>query len=284
MPTTSAWHGGGTVAALTIDVDAHTPVLARGSHYATHTSTMSHEQYGLDVGVPRLLALLREEEVPATFFIPGWVAEHHPRLAPTIVEHGHEVAHHTYAHRPPTDMTDAEQRADFTRTLEVFARQGITVAGYRAANWQANAATCELVAEHGLYDSSLMGHDRPYRVTTPRGQFIELPPHWSLDDWEQYAFLPDPHVGSIIQAPHTVLTMWRDEADAHARHEALFMLTLHPSLTGRPGRAEALRALITHMRDRGTRFARCVDIAHAAGDDPQLTTHTITPPPTDAYR
>ena len=77
--------------------------------------------------------------------------------------------------------------------------------------------------------------------------------------------------------------MWRDEADAHARHQALFMLTLHPSLTGRPARAEALRALITHMRDRGTRFARCVDIAKAAAGDPHLTAHTVTPPPTDAY-
>ncbi|MEU9795620.1 hypothetical protein AB0E27_34460 [Streptomyces sparsogenes] len=31
-------------------------------------------------------------------------------------------------------------------------------------------------------------------------------------------------------------------------------------------------------------FARCADIAETAGDDPHLTTHTITPPPTDAYR
>ncbi|MES4908002.1 MULTISPECIES: polysaccharide deacetylase family protein [unclassified Streptomyces] len=282
--TASPWHEGNTVAALTIDVDAHSPVLARSRRYATHTSTMSHQQYGVDVGVPRLLRLLGEEGVPATFFVPGWVAEHHPGLATTILEHGHEVAHHTYAHRPPVEMTDDEQRADFTRALEVFAAQGIPIAGFQAANWQADETTCRLVAEHGLYDSSLMGRDRPYHVTTTEGgRFVELPPHWSLDDWEQYAFLPDPHVGSVIQAPHTVLAMWRDELDAHARHQALFMLTLHPELTGRPARAEALRALLAHARDRGTRFARCVDIARAAAADPQLTTHTTTAPATDAY-
>ncbi|AKH80986.1 polysaccharide deacetylase [Streptomyces sp. CNQ-509] len=276
--------GGDTVAALTIDVDAHSPVLARSRRYAAHTGTMSHQQYGVDVGVPRLLRLLDEEAVPATFFVPGWVAEHHPGLTAAILEQGHEVAHHTYAHRPPVEMTDDEQRADFTRALEVFAAQDVPVEGFRAANWQSNETTCRLVAEHGLYDSSLMGHDRPYRVTTTDGgRFVELPPHWSLDDWEQYAFLPDPHVGSVIQAPHTVLAMWRDELDAHARHQALFMLTLHPELTGRPARAEALRSLLAYARGRGIRFAHCADIARAAAADPHLTTHSTAPPTADAY-
>lgn len=273
-----------TTAALTIDVDAHTPVLARGGHYAGHTSTMSHQDFGLNRGLSRLLDILREESVPATFFVPGWVAEHYPGRLDAILEDGHEIAHHTYSHRPPTDQTDSEQRTDFERALTVFATHGIPIAGYRAANWQANETTCALVAEHGLYDSSLMGDDRPYRVTTTTGAgagFIEIPPHWGLDDWEQYAFLPDPHVGSLIQAPHTVSRLWRDELTAHTRHGALFTLTMHPALTGRAARAEALRDVISHGRDLNIAFARCRDIARTARADPGLTTHSTTPPPTD---
>jgi peptidoglycan/xylan/chitin deacetylase (PgdA/CDA1 family) len=45
--------------------------------------------------------MLDEVGVRATFFVPGWVAEHRPGLAAEIVERGHEVAHHSYSHRSP---------------------------------------------------------------------------------------------------------------------------------------------------------------------------------------
>ena len=51
-------------------------------------------------------------------------------------------------------------------------------------------ATLDLLAGHGIrYDSSLMD-DRAYRLATASGIIAELPVHWSLDDWEQYAFCP----------------------------------------------------------------------------------------------
>ena len=103
-----AWRAGAAVVAtLTFDVDAETPVLAQGGRYARHLSTMSHQAYGPDVGVPRILDLLDRLDVPATFFVPGWVAEQRPHLAPSIVERGHEVAHHSYSHRSATDLTPA---------------------------------------------------------------------------------------------------------------------------------------------------------------------------------
>jgi len=127
----------------------------------------------------------------------------------------HEVAHHSYSHRPPTAMTPAEERADFDRALAVFAGQGIEISGHRAALWETTWQTAELVAEHGLrYDSSMMGDDRPYRIDTGHGTIVELPVHWSLDDWEQYAYLPAPQIGSVIESPAKVLEIWRAELDA----------------------------------------------------------------------
>ncbi|MER7859432.1 polysaccharide deacetylase [Amycolatopsis japonica] len=271
--TEASWHGGAAaVATLTFDVDAESPILARGRGYADHLSTMSHQAYGPRVGVPRVLDLLDELAVPATFFVPGWVAEQRPGLAAAVVERGHEVAHHSYSHRPPTAMTAAEQRADFERGMAVFAAQGIEISGHRAAGWESTWDTPALVAEHGLsYDSSLMADDRPYLIESGAGRIAELPVHWSLDDWEQYAFLPAPHIGSVITSPVQVLEMWRAELDAMRRYRCLFNLCLHPFLSGRPGRLEAVRSLIEFGLGLGdVRFARCRDVAAAALADPTL--------------
>ncbi|WP_246089916.1 polysaccharide deacetylase family protein [Nonomuraea deserti] len=272
--------GSAAVVTLTFDVDAETPVLAQGRRYAGHASTMSHQAYGPDVGLPRILDLLDDLAVPATFFVPGWVAEHRPWLAPSIAGRGHEVAHHSYSHRPSTSMTAEEERADFERALAVFDRQGIEIRGHRAALWEASWQTGDLVAEHGLrYDSSLMGDDRPYKVETPAGEIVELPVHWSLDDWEQYAFLPAPHVGSVIESPAKVLELWQAELDGMRHYGGLFNLCVHPFLSGRPGRALALRRFLEYARScADVSFARCRDVAESAAADAGLAVRRPRPP------
>jgi peptidoglycan-N-acetylglucosamine deacetylase len=279
-----SWHGGAAaVVTLTFDVDAEAAILAQGRRYAAHASTMSHQSYGPDVGVPRLLDLLDEMGVPATFFVPGWVAEQRPGLAARIAARGHEVAHHSYSHRPPTSMTPEEERADFARAVAVFVDQGVEVVGHRAALWEASWQTVDLVAEHGMvYDSSLMGDDRPYRVASAVGEVVELPVHWSLDDWEQYAFLPAPQVGSVIESPEKVLGLWRTELDGMRHYRCLFNLTNHPFLSARPGRILALRELIRYAQECGdVTFARCRDVARRAADDPDLPVRSPKRPVAD---
>lgn len=274
------WNGGAAaIATLTFDVDAETPILAAGRKYNDHAMVMSHQSYGPDVGVPRILDILDEFAIRATFFVPGWVAEHRPGLAEGIVNRGHEVAHHSYSHRPPTSMTSEEERADFSRAMEVFDSQGIEISGHRAANWGAGANTIELVAEFGLlYDSSLMHDDRPYRLTTGGPSLVELPVHWSLDDWEQYAFLPDPFIGGVIESPSRVLELWKSELDGMRHYGSLFNLCVHPFLTGRPGRAMALRSLIEYALACGdVSFLTCKDVAEAARNDIELVSRTALP-------
>jgi peptidoglycan-N-acetylglucosamine deacetylase len=281
----SDWRGSAAaVVTLTFDVDAETPILAQGRGYAEHASTMSHQAYGPDVGLPRILAMLDELAVPATFFVPGWVAEHRPGLTASIAERGHEVAHHSYSHRAPTSMTAEEERADFERALKVFDQQGIEIQGHRAALWQASWQTGALVAEYGLrYDSSLMGDDRPYLVDTASGRIVELPVHWSLDDWEQYAFLPAPDIGSVIESPAKVLELWQAELDGMRYYGSLFNLCVHPFLSGRPGRAMALRRFIEYaLSCSDVSFARCREVAVSAAADSGLTVRRPGPPPVDS--
>jgi peptidoglycan/xylan/chitin deacetylase (PgdA/CDA1 family) len=272
------WHdGAAAVAVLSFDVDAESPILAAGRRYAEHAMVMTHQAFGPRVGVPRLLALLADYGLRATFFVPGLTAERYPATVEAIAAAGHEVGHHSHSHRSAVDLGEAGERADFERALAALDAVGVTPRGHRAALWEASWRTPALVAEHGLaYDSSLMDADVPYRLETPAGTIAELPPHWSLDDWEQYAFLPRPDIGGIIQSPLQVAQMWIHELDAMRRHGSLFLLTCHPFLSGRAGRVEALRTVIEAALDRGdVAFATCAEIADrvlsGAGEQRTLT-------------
>jgi peptidoglycan/xylan/chitin deacetylase (PgdA/CDA1 family) len=275
-----SWLGdSAALAVLSFDVDAESAILAHGRRYADHAMVMTHQAYGPLVGVPRLLELLGEYALPATFFVPGLTAERYPEVVTRIVEAGHEVGHHSYSHRSPADLSEPEERADFERALAVLEALGVRPAGHRAALWEASWRTPGLVAEYGLrYDSSLMDADRPYRLRVGERTIAELPPHWSLDDWEQYAFLPRPDIGAVIESPAKVVEMWRAELDAMRRHGCLFMLTCHPFLSGRPSRVEALRALIEYALEAGdVEFATGTTVAERALGDRELPERELRP-------
>lgn len=269
---------------LTFDVDAESAILAEGRRYAEYAMVMSHQAYGPQVGVPRILDLLAEFGLAATFFVPGLTAERYPGLVERIAAAGHEIGHHSYSHRMPVTLSESEERADFERALAALKRVGVRPTGHRAAMWAASWRTPALVAEYGLrYDSSLMDDDRPYMLETDRGAIAELPPHWSLDDWEQYAYLPEPHIGQQIEAPEKVLSLWTSELEAMRRYGSLFMLTCHPFLSGRPSRIEVLRRLIAFALDRGdVAILRASEVAERARADSTITHRTLRPVQVDA--
>ncbi len=240
------------IACLTFDVDAEAPVLAQGRRHAENLGVISHQQFGPRVGVPRILELLGEYRLPATFFVPGLTADLHPEAVEKILAAGHEVAHHSYAHVAPVDQSEDEERRDLERALEALARLDVVPTGYRCPGWEPAYRTPRLLAEYGLaYDSSLFDDDRPYVLETDAGEIVELPVAWELDDWEQYAYLPRPDVGSGLENPAKVLDLWSSTLDAYRRRDLLYVLTCHPFLSGRAARIETLRALIEHALAAG---------------------------------
>jgi peptidoglycan/xylan/chitin deacetylase (PgdA/CDA1 family) len=276
----AGWRGtSAAVAVLSFDVDAESPVLASGRRFASHAMAMTHQAFGPLHGVPRLLRLLDEYDLRATFFIPGLTADRYPAMVEEVLSHGHEVAHHSHTHRSPSGLSADEERRDFEQALEALSKLGVEPQGHRAALWEASWLTPSLVAEHGLtYDSSLMDADVPYVLETPQGTIAELPPHWGLDDWEQYAYLPAPHIGGIIQSPRVVAEMWIHEIDAMRRHNCMFLLTCHPFLSGRAGRTEALRLVIeAALERRDVEFMTCVELARRALDDPEAIRRRLQP-------
>jgi peptidoglycan/xylan/chitin deacetylase (PgdA/CDA1 family) len=279
------WLGGSAaLAVLSFDVDAESAILAQGRRYADHAMVMTHQAYGPNVGVPRLLQLLADFDIKATFFVPGLTADRYPQTVEQIAAAGHEIGHHSYSHLSPVDLGLDKERKDFERALDALDRLGVKPKGHRSALWEASWDTPSLVAEYGLeYDSTLMDDDKPYLLATPKGTIAELPPHWSLDDWEQYAYLPRPDIGTNIESPAKVLDLWTNELDAMRRHGCLFMLTNHPFLSGRPGRVETLRKLIEHALGQGdVEFVTAAEVAARVREDPDATTRDLRPVEVDA--
>jgi peptidoglycan/xylan/chitin deacetylase (PgdA/CDA1 family) len=268
-----------TTAILTFDVDAESPILVEGRRHSENAGVMSHQAYGPRVGVPRILQLLADYDLRATFFVPGLTADRYPATVVQIVEAGHEVGHHSYAHFSPLDQDEQAERADFERALAALERHGVRPDGFRCPSWEPAWRTPGIVAEYGLtYDSSLMDDDSPYVLETDRGDLVELPVHWALDDWEQYVYMPRPPFRSSIESPAKVLELWTGELDAMRRHGGLFILTCHPFLSGRPHRVEVLRALIEHARAAGdVEFVTCRQAAQRAREDGGLPRRRVEP-------
>lgn len=258
-------------AALTFDLDAESAVLALNPSAAQRMSVMSHQAYGPLVGTHRLLAILRRHDVRATFFVPGITAQRYPDVVRTIRDAGHELAHHGYLHESVIGMTPIEEAAVIDRGIEALEQvAGVRPSGYRAPFWETNYHTPRLLAERGFdYDSSLMDSDTPYLLDAGADlrPLVEVPVHWGLDDWEQYAYLPGITGAGVIESPDKALEMWQRELDALHDEGGCFVLTLHPFLSGRPGRARALEELIERMQGMSTLWlAPVAEIAqHARG-------------------
>lgn len=138
----------------------------------------------------RVLALLEECGVLATFFVLGSVAEEDPSLVPMIAAAGHEIASHGHSHTLVTQLDPVTFREELRRSAGVLADQcGAHPAGFRAPQWSLGAGTpwaAEILVEEGYrYDSScnplpIIGDRRgsraPFYHQTRRGALLELPP------------------------------------------------------------------------------------------------------------
>ncbi len=251
------WPEGKQAAAtLGFDMDAEAVVLTIDPSAASRLSVMSHQAYGPLTGMPRLLALLERRDVRATFFCPGFTAERYPDLLRRVRDAGHEIAHHGYLHEAVTGMSPVEEAAMLDRGLDALEKvTGLRPAGYRAPMWETTYATTGLLLDRGFrYDSSLMDGELPYELAegpaADARSIIEIPVHWALDDWEQYAYLPDLFGSGLIEDPAKALSMWRADLDAMYDEGCCFALTNHPFLSGRPARARALELLIEDMQGR----------------------------------
>lgn len=69
---------------------------------------------------PQVLDILKDEGVPATFFLMGENAQEYPKLVKRMVKEGHEVGNHTYSHVDLSNMSRQQAREEVERAQEVI--------------------------------------------------------------------------------------------------------------------------------------------------------------------
>ena len=278
LPTGFRWPDGVRAAALfSFDLDAEAVMLADHPEVADYLDVIAHQRYGPKVAVPRLLRMLDRRQLRTTFFVPGWVADTWPDVVRSVRDAGHEIGHHGYLHESVRGTDEATEEGYLVRGLEALDRVvGVRPVGYRAPSWDMNYRTPGLLARHGFrYDSGLMDSDHPYRLGTSAEagapSLVELPVHWSLDDWNRWNYVPG-YAASPILRPSVAADGWAEELDAIVAVGGLFALTMHPFVSGRPGRAAAIEGLIER--------AQAMDgVWVAAGDEIAAWVETLDLPP-----
>lgn len=275
--------------ALTFDFDAMS--LWIGTFGMNSPSALSRGEF-CAVGARRILSVLENARVPATFYIPGHTAYAFPKTCRAVVEAGHEVGHHGWVHENPVAVTPEREREIMALGLQALNDvMGIRPTGYRSPAWDNGPKTLELLLANGFeYESSMMGNDfEPYWCRIGDGwsadgkwiwgkpvDMVEIPVAWHLDDFPLFEYVPLKNtVNQAVATPREVLQMWKDEFDYLYDRigTGLFAPTMHPQVIGRGHRMLLLEEFIEYAQSKpGVKFTTMTDYARRwrAGKTPSL--------------
>lgn len=173
--------------AMTIDVEDYFQVSAFERY--VDRADWANLPSRVEANTSRILDMLEEADIKATFFILGWVAVRFPGLVERMVRGGHEIASHGWDHIRVTELSPAEFEEDVSRArkaLEDIAQA--PVVGYRAPSYSFNHTTPwahDILANTGhLYSSSVapVAHDiygmpeaSRFAHTVAEGRLLEVP-------------------------------------------------------------------------------------------------------------
>ena len=130
--------------------------------------------------LPKLLDLLDKYNARFTFFVVGYIADHHPEIVDILIERGHEVAAHGYYHRRMDLMAEEEIENDISATQYCFkAHFNIDLRGFRAPYLKMAESFAPLLQKYKFkWSSSTMGQ----QPLTYDGGLTEYP--IAHDDWQ----------------------------------------------------------------------------------------------------
>jgi peptidoglycan-N-acetylglucosamine deacetylase len=272
-----------------VDVDAVAGWL--GSYGGEDSpDDISRGMFAGEVGTRRLLKLFDKYDMRTTWFIPGHSIETFPEESALVVEAGHEIGMHGYSHENPIAMTPEQEEAVLVKCIGLIEEvSGRRPTGYVAPWWEFSTVTNELLLKHGIkYDHSLMHRDfTPYYVRVGdswtkidyakqpeewmkplvRGEetdLIEIPASWHLDDLPPMMFIKGAPNSHGFVNPRHLEELWRDQFDYIYREEdyAVFAMTVHPDVAGRPQVTLMLERLIEHISGHdGVRWSTMDEIA-----------------------
>jgi peptidoglycan/xylan/chitin deacetylase (PgdA/CDA1 family) len=248
--------------AISFDFDGETPFMWRNRKKdCSGIGEFEQRLFGPRQAIYRILELLNKWDIQATFFIPGYIAEQYPKAIEEIHRNNHEIGLHGYVHERVDELNPDEIEETVTKSMEIFHKlTGITKMGYRSPSWEMTQETFDVLKKHKItYDSSLMGYEHPYWMDG----LPEIPVQWILDDAIFYRYTGSGGVSTNPPSnPKQVIDIWKQEFEGIKHYGGLFLLTMHPWISGRGSRLLALEHLFKFLKnDSDIWWATCQDIA-----------------------
>ena len=194
--------------------------------------------------------MLDRHEVKATFFVPAVAALLHPDEQRAVSQDGHEIGLHGWIHELNTTLDAATERELMMRAADTLERvSGQRPVGMRTPSWDYSPATLSIAREMGLlYDSSLFSDDDPYEILQdgqPTGM-VELPVEWIRDD-AVYFMMNRFGAQRPYTPPADVLDIFLREFEGAYAEGGMFLLTMHPHVTGYRSRIFILEQLLERI-------------------------------------
>lgn len=231
---------------------------------------ISRGMFAGEIGVHRLLNLFKKYKIKTTWFVPGHSIETFPKEVQMILENGHEIGAHGYSHENPLSMNPQQEEDVLAKSIELIKQvSGKRPDGYVAPWWEFSKITLQLLLKYDFkYDHSLMHKDfQPYYIREgdkwtkidyekpakkwmkpfTKGHetnIVEIPANWYLDDLPPMMYIKKyPNSHGFVN-PRDIEQLWIDQFKWVYReyNYAVFPITIHPDVSGRP------QVLLMHER------------------------------------
>jgi peptidoglycan-N-acetylglucosamine deacetylase len=195
------------------------------SRSATRTISLSFDDGPDPVWTPRLLDVLSQEHVPATFFVTGVMAARYPEIVEREGREGHAVANHSLTHTDVASAPDWRVRLELVLTDRVLR----SITGQRAAYFRLPYEGDDVASTQDTLDGLLRSQQLGYLVTSH---------DFDTNDWEYDARRAK--AGSIPFPP--------------LDGQNITMLMHDGGGNGRAGTVEYVKRLIPYARANGYTF------------------------------
>jgi len=222
---------------------------------------------GVKEGLPRILELLAEKRVRAVFYFTADVAKRYPRLARRVVDEGHELGSHSYAHERLDRLPPRSAARAILKSAATLSRYTDKLASFRAPNLQLPNYLLPVLVEAGFtIDSSLATYKPPF----PRGPCMH----------DGLLRVPASTTSSILRLP------WRVQRVIHSRMGSPAVYFSHPweyvDMRGKLLRPDCvfntgekalrlLARLIDYLRSTGWRLVTMAELRGILSPQPRCT-------------
>jgi peptidoglycan/xylan/chitin deacetylase (PgdA/CDA1 family) len=201
-------------------------------------------EYGMRVGIWRIMAALQARGLRATMAVNGHVIESYPRIAQAALEAGWEFMGHGYVQRPMHHLED--QRAQIDATVDTIRRfTGKAPRGWESPGLTETDDTLDHLKAAGLdYVANWPIDDLPSEIATKHGPILQVPYTLETNDIVVHAIQHLPSDGFKDRVIAQFDRLYAEGAD----QPRVMAISLHPYLSGVPHRIGYLEQAIDHIR------------------------------------